>query len=71
MTMFEEGDRVELVVTDDPATRLRPGDQGAVRRVHRDPWPAIDVAWDSGSTLSMLPGDGDQLHKLPGPSLPP
>jgi len=24
MTMFEEGDRVELVVTDDPATRPRP-----------------------------------------------
>ena len=68
MTRFEEGDRVDLVFTGDPFTRLRPGDQGTVRRVHSDPWPAIDVAWASGSTLSMLPDSGDRLHKLPPPS---
>jgi hypothetical protein len=58
---------VELVFTDDPATRLRPGDQGTVQRVRKDPWPAIEVVWNCGSTLSMLPDHGDQLHKLPSP----
>ena len=60
---YQPGDRVALVATDDPHTRLRPGDQGTVLR-----WdPAqqqLDIKWDSGSTLSMLPGEGDQVRVL-------
>ncbi|HEX5293939.1 MAG TPA: hypothetical protein VFX25_34115 [Streptosporangiaceae bacterium] len=44
------GDRIAVVATDDPRTRLRPGDQGT------------DVHWDSGSTLSMLLDDGDRVR---------
>jgi len=60
---WQRGDRVALVRTDDPDTRLRPGDQGTVTR-----WdPAqeqLHVRWDSGSTLSMLPGEGDQVRLI-------
>jgi len=60
---WQRGDRVALVATDDPDTRLRPGDQGTVTR-----WdPAqeqLHVRWDSGSTLSMLPGEGDQVRLI-------
>ncbi len=56
MSRFDEGDRAEPVVADDPSTRPRPGGQGTVQRVHSDPWPAID---------------GDQLRKLPAASPPP
>jgi hypothetical protein len=60
---YQRGDRVALVRTDDPDTRLRPGDQGTVTR-----WdPAqeqLHVRWDSGSTLSMLPGEGDQVRLI-------
>jgi hypothetical protein len=52
---FALGDRVELVFTSDPYTRLRPRDAPDVQ---------VNVAWDSGSTLSMLPDAGDRLRKL-------
>jgi hypothetical protein len=63
---FHPGDRVELVATDDPYTRLRPGDRGTVTGVREVPEPTIDVQWDDGSTLSVLPGAGDHITKLPG-----
>ena len=60
---YQPGDRIALVATDDPGTRLRPGDQGTVTR-----WdPAhgqLDVRWDSGSTLSMLLDDGDRVRLI-------
>ena len=60
---YQPGDRVALVATDDPGTRLRPGDQGTVTRW--DPRHGqLDVKWDSGSTLSMLPAEGDQVRLL-------
>ena len=60
---YQRGDRVALVRTDDPDTRLRPGDQGTVTRW--DPAQGqLHIRWDSGSTLSMLPGDGDQVRLL-------
>ncbi len=75
---FTLGDRVELVFTSDPCTRLRPGDRGTVTGIFQTPSDAPDVqvhiAWDGGSTLAMLPGEGDQLRKLTddqGPSDPP
>lgn len=47
--------------THDPYTRLRPGDLGTVRGV----WPdAIDVRWDSGSNLTVLPGAGDAIERV-------
>jgi len=60
---FEPGDRVALVHTDDPDTRLRPGDEGTVTRY--DPKLAqLSVNWDSGSTLSMLLNDGDRVRLI-------
>ena len=52
---FRPGDRVELVATDDPYTRLRPGDRGTVTGVRDFPEPTIDVHWDNDRTLSILP----------------
>lgn len=55
--MEQRGDRVELVRTSDPHTRLRPGDQGTVRRV--DDLGTVHVSWDSGSSLGLVPGEDD------------
>lgn len=60
---WRRGDRVALVRTDDPDTRLRPGDQGTV--IRWDPAQGqLHIRWDSGSTLTMLPGAGDQVRTL-------
>lgn len=60
---YQRGDRVALVHTGDPHTRLRPGDQGTVTRW--DPAHAqLDIRWDSGSTLSMLLADGDRVRLI-------
>jgi hypothetical protein len=67
---LQPGDRVELVATDDPSTRLRPGDRGTVTGVRTHPEPTIDVHWDEPSTLSVLPEAGDHLSKLPGDHTP-
>ncbi|MFG1952457.1 DUF4314 domain-containing protein [Micromonospora sp. NPDC048830] len=61
---YQEGDRVALEHTSDPYTRLRPGDEGTVRRY--DPsGQVLDVEWDSGSRLSMLLDAGDRVRRLP------
>jgi hypothetical protein len=62
---FTHGDRVELVATTDPYTGLRPGDRGTVTRVTDHPEPTIDIQWDNGSTLAILPDTGDQVRLLP------
>ena len=51
----EEGDRVRLVSTDDPFTRLKPGDEGTVAFV--DSMGTVHVTWDSGSNLGLIPGE--------------
>jgi hypothetical protein len=48
------GDRVRLVHTDDPYTRLEPGEEGVVSFV--DHLGTIHVDWDSGSSLGLVPG---------------
>jgi hypothetical protein len=50
--------RVTLIHTSDPFTNLRPGDQGTLTRSRIDPWGdrVISVAWDSGSSLSLIEG---------------
>jgi uncharacterized protein DUF4314 len=62
---FSLGDRIELVATNDPHTRLRPGDRGTVTSVTDRPEPTIDIQWDNGSTLAMLPDAGDRIRLLP------
>jgi Domain of unknown function (DUF4314) len=62
---FSPGDRVELVVTTDPYTGLRPGDRGTITRVTDHPEPSIDIQWDDGSALTILPGAGDRIRPLP------
>jgi uncharacterized protein DUF4314 len=61
---FAPGDRVELVATTDPYTRLRPGDRGTVTHVADRPEPAVEVQWDNGSTLTILPDAGDRIRRL-------
>jgi hypothetical protein len=69
--VFTPGDRVELVATNDPYTRLRPGDRGTITRVADTPEPTIDIAWDNGSTLAILPEAGDRIRLLPGDDADP
>ncbi|MCW3818591.1 DUF4314 domain-containing protein [Micromonospora sp. DR5-3] len=60
---YQVGNRVALEHTSDPHTRLRPGDEGTVRRYDADQ-RVLDVEWDSGSRLSMLLGEGDRVRRL-------
>jgi hypothetical protein len=61
MTVYKPGDRVVLDSTSDTHTRLMPGDTGTVTGYnHR--FNQLNVLWDSGSSLSMLLGEGDQVH---------
>ena len=64
MTEYRPGQRVALVCTDDPYTRLRPGDTGTVRR-HDRQRHTVAIAWDDGSTLSMCLDAGDRITPLP------
>ncbi|MEV4203095.1 DUF4314 domain-containing protein [Micromonospora globbae] len=60
---YQVGDRIALEHTSDPYTRLRPGDEGTVRRYDPDQ-QVLEVDWDSGSRLSMLLGAGDRVRQL-------
>ena len=63
---YQPGDRIALVATDDPGTRLRPGDQGTVTRW--DPAQGqLHIRWDSGSTLSMLLAKATRSASSPPP----
>jgi hypothetical protein len=69
--MYDRDERVELVQTTDPYTRLTPGIQGTVRGYSDRPTPTLRVAWDDGSTLSMLLTEGDIVTRVdPTPGLP-
>ncbi|MGW1801707.1 DUF4314 domain-containing protein [Streptomyces sp. NPDC001984] len=63
MPMYQRGQRVALVATTDPHTELRPGDEGTVRSFNPN-LQQLNVHWDSGSTLSMLLDDGDEIRLL-------
>ncbi len=56
------GDRVELVHTSDPYTRLTPGTRGAVTFI--DDRGTVHVRWDDGSQLGMVAQAGDQIRKV-------
>jgi hypothetical protein len=68
---YQRGDRIALEHTTDPYTRLTPGTQGTVTGY--DPQHGqLHVAWDDGSTLTMLLTDGDRVRLLaPGPAPAP
>ena len=62
MTTLDEsnkGKRVELIHTDDPYTKLKPGDKGTYQFLLRQTPPMNDqhiIEWDSGSDLMLLEG---------------
>jgi hypothetical protein len=62
---FEPGDNIELVHTNDAFTKLVPGCKGVVRRV-MDTYlgEQIDIEWEDGSNLSMVPDSGDRIRKV-------
>jgi hypothetical protein len=55
---------IELVRTSDPYTKLSPGARGRLISRYRDPWSgsSIDVAWEDGSTLSLIAGEDEWLE---------
>ena len=66
---YQTGDRVALVQTSDPYTRLTPGTAGTVTG-YDGRLGQLAVTWDDGSTLSMLLRDGDHV-RLIAPARPP
>ena len=50
---LKKGDRIKLIFTDDPYTKLQTGDLGNVS--HIDDSGVIHVNWDSGSNLGLIP----------------
>lgn len=69
MTVFQPGQRIRLVHTSDPHTELRPGDLGTVRHYNVDTH-TVQIAWDNGSTLSMLLDHGDRITTTADTSRP-
>jgi len=53
------GDRVELLHTDDPWTKLKPGLRGTV--VDIDDAGTVHVTWDNGARLGMVADSGDRF----------
>ena len=49
------GQRVRLVSTSDPYTRLKYGEEGTVTLV--DDMGTVHVKWDSGSSLGLIEGE--------------
>ncbi|MEV6487245.1 DUF4314 domain-containing protein [Actinoplanes sp. NPDC051633] len=62
MTVYQPGQRIALVHTDDPYTHLRPGDTGTVQRQVQ---ATVYISWDNGSTLAMCLDAGDRIRPLP------
>lgn len=58
----QSGDRLRLIWTADPHTRLSAGALGTVRFI--DGLGTIHVAWDDGHALGLIPGI-DQFDVLP------
>ena len=59
----EKGDRVRLLHTNDGFTKRQSGALGTVTRGKEDVMEEYDqlhVAWDCGSSLSLIPQAGDR-----------
>jgi len=68
MDYRNHGRRVELIHTDDPYTKLKPGDRGTydfLQQSYTIPVsiPQHSIKWDSGSSLMLLEGK-DQFKFL-------
>ena len=55
--LVRPGNRVKLVRTSDPYTKLEPGELGTVSLI--DSLGTVHVNWDSGSNLGLVPGEDD------------
>ncbi|HET7147546.1 MAG TPA: DUF4314 domain-containing protein [Candidatus Nitrosopolaris sp.] len=61
MTAIKIGDRIKLVSTDNPYTRLKPGDSGVVWEITTfelsdEETKQIWVHWDNGDSLALIEG---------------
>ena len=59
------GRRVEFHHSSDPYTRLKKGDLGTIKYEidNEDCW-SVCIDWDNGSSLSMLPLEGDSFGEV-------
>lgn len=59
----DAGKRVEFVHSSDPYTKLKKGDLGTIKfEVENDFAWSVSIDWDCGSSLSMLPLEGDSYR---------
>jgi hypothetical protein len=63
MNDWQPGDPVALVRTNDPHTRLRPGDEGTVNG-YNPLSRRLCVDWDNGARAILLPDAGDVIERL-------
>ena len=47
------GSKVQLISTDDPYTKLKPGDIGII--THIDDNGTVSADWENGSALGLIP----------------
>ena len=59
--LLQPGDRVSLVNTSDPYTKLKPGTLGTIRYI--DGLSTIHVEWEDGSNLGLV-AEEDTFHLL-------
>ena len=58
--MSKAGVRVRFISSTDPYTKLREGDEGII--TGEDSLGTIHINWDNGSTLGMIPSEGDYFE---------
>ncbi len=56
MTTVRKGDRIRLIEMPDDPDPIPPGSEGVVIEVTEGPLAQIIVKWDSGRSLSLVPG---------------
>ena len=61
MTVIKIGDRIKLISTDNPYTRLKPGDSGVVWDIttfesSNEETKQIWIRWDDGGSLALIEG---------------
>jgi len=61
-SLYPNGTRVELIVMAEEPRPVPPGTLGTVMGVEDD--GSIEVDWDNGSTLRLLPDAGDRFWKV-------
>ncbi|WP_335989840.1 DUF4314 domain-containing protein [Glycomyces sp. MUSA5-2] len=61
--LYRTGDRVALVRMNDPFTDLAPGALGTVMSWQSD-IGHLEVLWDNGSSLTVIPAAGDRVRPL-------